>query len=293
MTINSLSTPRQDDFLRRVLPTLKQTPWLLAIWLSGSSARGDADRWSNVNLHVLIDVDPSFAVGAALVERLDLALAEGWRCALREDALIRGFTLIPDPMDVQRGGVHFDLRWAEPAQLTAHLDRHRPVRLLATSPSLPPRLHDALAAPLPALTPPNVDTVAANLSNFWIALSHLPALVNRQEHLAAARRLDDARQILVDLVVALNGADRPPSPSRVNQYLGPLQRDAFEKTLPVRAATAESWIGQAVALIVLYRWYAPQLVEIHPIDYPTALEKSVLALLSAEVDGWPAMVRSA
>ena len=109
----------------------------------------------------------------------------------------------------------------------------------------------------------------------------------------AARHLDDARQVLIDLVVALNGADRPPSPSRVNQYLGPLQRDAFEKTLPVRAATAESWIGQAVALIVLYRWYAPQLVEIHPIDYPTALEKSVLALLSAEVDGWPAMVRSA
>ncbi|MEZ4831950.1 MAG: hypothetical protein R2873_08100 [Caldilineaceae bacterium] len=196
-------------------------------------------------MHVLIDVDPSFAVGAALVERLDLALAEGWRCALREDALIRGFTLIPDPMDVQRGGVHFDLRWAEPAQLTAHLDRHRPVRLLATSPSLPPRLHDVGRA-APALTPPNVDTVAANLSNFWIALSHLPALVNRQEHLAAARRLDDARQVLIDLVVALNGADRPPSPSRGTNTWGRCNGTLSRRPCPSappqpKAGSARPW----------------------------------------------------
>ncbi|MEZ4637195.1 MAG: hypothetical protein R2856_19950 [Caldilineaceae bacterium] len=290
MTINSLSTPRQDDFLRRVLPTLKQTPWLLAIWLSGSSAR-DADRWSNVNLHVLIDVDPSFAVGAALVERLDLALAEGWRCALREDALIRGFTLIPDPMDVQR---------------------RRPLRsALGRTGAV-----DGAPGPSPPGAAAGDESVAAAEIARRVGRAAPCAHAAERRHgggesvefldraLASARAGEPAR------TSGAGGAWTTPARSssiswwrstariahprhHVNQYLGPLQRDAFEKTLPVRAATAESWIGQAVALIVLYRWYAPQLVEIHPIDYPTALEKSVLALLSAEVDGWPAMVRSA
>ncbi len=99
--------------------------------------------------------------------------------------------------------------------------------------------------------------------------------------------------MLTDLVVALNGATRPASPTRINPYLGPAQRDAFEKTLRHTANHTESWIGQAVALIVLYRWYAPQLVEMYNLEYPTRLEESVLALLCVEVPGWPAHITSA
>jgi hypothetical protein len=294
MTINDLSSlaPRQHDLLRRLLPQLDTVTWIQAVWLSGSLARGDADRWSNINLHVLVDVTPEFDVASALCDCIDAALPEGWHCRLRTEALIRGFSLIPDRMDVTRGGAHFDVRWVGLAQLQSHLDRYRPLRLLAVQPALSPALRDYLDAPWPPLTPPDAESVAANLSYFWITLSHLPALVNRAEHLAAVQHLNDARQSLTDLVVALNGAQRPPSRSRINQYLGPLQLEAFEKTLPIHAVSGDSWIGQAVALIVLYRWYAPQLVDQYAVAYPTALERSVLALLSAEVDGWPVVVKS-
>ena len=47
------------------------------------------------------------------------------------------------------------------------------------------------------------------------------------------------------------------------------------------------WVGQAVALVVLYRWYAPQLAERHSLLYPQMAEDTVLALLSAELENWP------
>lgn len=281
------SAPRQQDFLRRLLPALQTVSWTQAIWLAGSFARGDADRWSNVNLHLLVD-ETATDVAATLHRLLAAVLAEGWHSWHGSQTQMRGFTLIPDPLDVTRGGVHFDLHWTTLPHLHAHLHRYRPLRLLAAHPTAPADL----TASWPALIPPHADQVAADLAQFWIVLSALPALLNRAEHLAAAQHLGEARQILTDLVVALNGAQRPQTPARINQYLGPLQRDAFEKTLVVPRGDEASWIGQAVALIVLFRWYAPQLVEQHRLDYPITLERSVLALLSAEVPGWPALVKS-
>jgi hypothetical protein len=149
-----------------------------------------------------------------------------------------------------------------------------------------------LESSLPALAPPDVVGVEASLAHFWELLSYLPAALNRCEWLAAARLLENSRQVLIDLVIALNGARRSPSPARINPYLGPAQLEAFEKTLPISQPDSGAWIGQAVALIVLYRWYAPQLVEIHSLAYPDLLERTTLALLSAEVDGWPAMIQT-
>ena len=98
MTINDLSSlaPRQHDLLRRLLLQFETVTWIQAIWLSGSLARGDADRWSNVNLHVLVDVTPEVDVAAALCDCIDASLPEGWHCRLRTEALIRGFSLIPE-----------------------------------------------------------------------------------------------------------------------------------------------------------------------------------------------------
>ncbi len=307
--------PRQHHFLTQLLPAAQKLTWVQAIWLSGSFARGDADRWSNLNLHLLsdgsvsdgqwieapetaVEVDvqmdrtPLDQVVSDLCTLFDQVFQKQWHCRLRTPTLVSGFTFILDSEDARRGGVHFDIRWTDLAHLNSHLHRYRPVRLLSARSSLPATLSDYLSAPWPALIAPDAQAVAAGLAYFWMTLSYLPPLINRQEHIAAAQKLSDARQCLADLVVALNGAQRPLSSARINQYLGPAQLDAFEKTLPIHSVDSTAWIGQAVALIVLYRWYAPQLVDVYAIDYPDALERSVLALLSSEVDGWPALIQT-
>lgn len=286
------SSPRQRHFLSTVLPALAELTWLQAIWLTGSLARGDADRWSDVNLHLLVDDQEIDAVLPALCTLLDHQIESGWHSRLQAYQILRGLTLIVNPTDTSTGGVAFTLRWTGLAQLQTHLERHRPLRLLFVCSSLSAEMNDYLTVARPALSAPSADQVVADLAYFWTALSRLPAVLNRSEHLAALALIDESRRALVNLVVALNGAQWPDSPARINQYLGPAQREAFDKTLAVKEVSAAAWIGQAVALIVLYRWYAPQLVEMYSVDYPATLEQTVLTLLAAEVPGWPALIRT-
>lgn len=283
---------RQRHFLARLLPPLQDLHWIHAGWLSGSFARGDGDRWSDLNLHLLIEDAQMEQALTHLCALLDREVDEGWHRRLEAREMVSGLTFVTEPADATRGGVHFALRWAGLSRLQSHLDQYRPLRLLFAQEYLSAPLRDYLDSPWPALRPPDRDDVLALLAYFWMPLSRLPAALNRGEHLAAAQLLVDARRSLIDLVVGLNGADRPPSPARINQYLGPAQLEAFEKTLTAKAVDPAAWIGQAVALIVLYRWYAPQLVEIYTVPYPAALERTVLALLSAEVDGWPALIQT-
>jgi hypothetical protein len=69
--------------------------------------------------------------------------------------------------------------------------------------------------------------------------------------------------------------------------LGESQRAAIQKTLLLPSVSAEGWIGQAVALVVIYRWYAPQLVDKFGLAYPQALETAVWQQLASELADWP------
>jgi hypothetical protein len=284
--------PRQRQFLARLLPPILDLDWIQAIWLSGSFARGNGDRWSDLNLHLLIEDAQMDGALNQLCAILDQQVTEGWHARLEAREMVSGLTFVAETADATRGGVHFMIHWTGLARLQSHLERYRPLRLLFAQDRLSPPLQDYLNGDWPALRPPDRDALISSLAYFWVPLSRLPAVLNRGEHLAAAQLIVDARRTLIDLVVALNGVGRPPSPARINPYLGPAQLEAFEKTLPAKTVEVATWIGQAVALIVLYRWYAPQLVEIYAVPYPTALERTVLALLSAEIDGWPALIQT-
>ena len=197
------------------------------------------------------------------------------------------------------GGVLFRFSWeaaTSEGELWSRSGRVRPIYL---SQRLSPELRGSLERRVHRLSPPDPEVIGAQLGQFWLLLAQLPAVLARGEDLAAHALLAEVRSLLLDLVVALNGATRPQSTARVNQFLGPKQLRAFEKSLGMGRSNSEAalrksaWIGQAVALIVLYRWYAPQLCDIHCERYPQQAEDTVLALLRAEVDGWPAVIETA
>ncbi len=113
-----------------------------------------------------------------------------------------------------------------------------------------------------SLQPADPRTVAQLLEQFWRTLAQLPDLVERQGASAGA----DVTALLRQHRAAHDaGAQRHRLAGRhgASQHLSQRQpaRAAIEKTLLAPGAGAESWIGQAVALVVIYRWYAPQLAE--------------------------------
>ena len=324
--------PRQRSFLQAVVPTLAEKESVEAIWLTGSLARKDADRWSSVDLCLLWSAESSgtnfegflaelspkarpiqktfkkedcqrevlqAALGGALGDGgylLDSSRQAAWANSLH------GITLAAHShaemgKGSAAGGVLFRIHWASSTMAMELRSRTGLVQPLYLSDEIADEMGNYLRGEIDALRPPNTETIRAQLDRFWILLARLPGAVNRQEHLAVHALLAELRSLLIDLVVALNGAERPQASARINLFLGEAQREAFERSLGTnqfvsgsRALSASGWIGQAVALIVLYRWYAPQLAELYRTPYPQQAEETVLGFLRAEIDGWPAQI---
>lgn len=304
--------PAQRAFLQALVPCLASLEQTREIWLTSSLARGDADRWSSVDLCLLWRAKGAESVGetgpsGTLKEALDEALGEGNAIYDQADesesgGCLRGISLYAEgadgPLDATgTGGVLFELYWTllaneeGPGQWTGSL---HPLYLAE---GLSDNRSKNVRGKGTAIGSPDTELIAMQLRRFWLLLARLPAVVRRQEQLAAHSLLSELRSLLIDLVVSLNGARRPQTRARVNQYLGQAQREAFERTLGYsqvtrqsRAGTGFNWIGQAVSLVVLYRWYAPQLAERHSLPYPQHAEATVLSLLSAELENWPSNI---
>ena len=124
------------------------------------------------------------------------------------------------------------------------------------------------------------------LARFWAELTPLADLLPRGEHLLCAQALTQARATVLEMMLALNGIAYPAGTRHLNTYLGASQRAAIERTLHLPEVSGEAWIGQAVALTVIYRWYAPQLVAAYAVAHPRAAEATALAALQTLPD-WP------
>lgn len=139
------------------------------------------------------------------------------------------------------------------------------------------------------LRKPTREAVAHLLRSFWECLGRLPELITRREDLLADQLTTQLRGIVLEMMLALNGIQWPAGTRHLNSYLSVQQRAAIEKTMVLPHVSAEAWIGRAVALIVIYRWYAPQLVAHFQLEYPAALEAETWAALQ-QLPDWPLTV---
>lgn len=144
----------------------------------------------------------------------------------------------------------------------------------------PPIWPDSLRAPSPA-------RVVHLLEAFWLELESLPALMQAQEWILAEALTARLRMIIIELMLAMNGIAWPEGTRHLNGYLGASQRAALERTLTAPDASGNTWLGRAVALTVIYRWYAPQCCARFGLEHPAATEARVWAALCAGLPDWP------
>ena len=137
------------------------------------------------------------------------------------------------------------------------------------------------------LQSPDPSRVQQLLSEFWLRLAALPDLIARREHLLAEQNTTELRAIIIEMMLALNGIQPPGQTRHLNSYLGESQRAALERTLIAPSVSNESWIARAVALTVIYKWYAPQLVARFDLTFPAQLEQEVWGQLQSTLAEWP------
>lgn len=142
------------------------------------------------------------------------------------------------------------------------------------------------------LAAPEAVRIQTLLAEFWLALGKLADLLTRNEHLLAEQITAHLRTLVLEMMLALNGIQPPTETRHLNGYLSESQRAAIQKTLVAPNVSIESWIGRAVALVVIYRWYAPQLVEEFGLTYPQTVEDEVWRQLRQSLPDWPATIQT-
>lgn len=142
------------------------------------------------------------------------------------------------------------------------------------------------------LTAPDPERVESIFTSYWRELGGLPTLINANENLLAEALTARLRALVLEMMLALNGIAPPEKSQNLNTYLGDSQRAAIEKTLVASAVGPDAWIGRAVALTVIYQWYAPQLVEKYALLYPHDFDAEIRAKLSDALPQWPQSITS-
>ncbi len=141
-----------------------------------------------------------------------------------------------------------------------------------------------------ALHAPDKARIQEALAEFWLLLAELAESLAAREILLCSERAAALRSLVLELMLALNGIRRPVDTRSLNRYLSQSQREALEKTLITPRPHRDAYIGQAVALVVIYRWYAPQLVDKFGLAYPAAAEQEVWQRISRLLPDWPRAV---
>ena len=257
----------QADFLADLRGRLDGDAQVRAAWLAGSFGRGNADRYSDIDLHLLLaDVD-AFRTGArAWLESLrPLVLYK----LLFDGQMVNALTDEGLRIDIW---LHAEAPALDPAAVDVLLDRDGVLRLDAPPP----------APPDPAQV---AGLLLAQTEEFWRCVSLLPTVIGRDELLVSFMGLYVELGIVTDILMAGYGVQRERGVKVLNPYLGDERRAELEAALQLNGLNAESMVMAHMALAGVVREHGPLIAERHGFAYPAALEEAVLRYVARELHG--------
>ena len=244
--LDDLSTQMHDD------------PRIRAAWLEGSFGRGDADAYSDLDLHLLLRAD-------------DLAAfqAEAWLDAVCP--LVLCTTLFDGKMinALTADGVRIDL-WLHGGERAAV--QPGKVRVLYD-----PGGRVDFAAPV---APPEELALAAELEaqikEFWRCIALLPVVIGRDEKIVSFWGLSVEVNILTNVLIKGYRVARDAGVKKLNAFLPAETRTEIEGALALDGLTSSSLVTAHLALAGIMQQHGPAIAQAHGFAYPAVLEEVVL-----------------
>ena len=225
----------QTDFLTALRARLDGDPQVLAAWLAGSFGRGNADRYSDIDLHLLLaDV---YAFRASAREWLGSLRPLVLYKLLFDGQMINALTDDGLRIDIW---LHAEAPLLDPAAVDVLLDRAGALRL-----ETPP------AAPSDPAQVAN--WLLAQIEEFWRCVSLLPTVIGRNELLVSFMGLYVELGIVTDILMAGYGVQRErgrgysPANERVGRLpIGELPVDAiYSPVKRVNWTVGSARVGQS------------------------------------------------
>lgn len=267
------SAPGTDDptqraaFLSGLTDSVRQDSRLRAAWLEGSLGRGNADRFSDVDLHVLLPEDEVAAFRAQ---------AEAWLGQLRPLVLFN--TLFGGQMinAMTVDGLRIDL-WTHGGE-QVEVDPGA-VQVLFE--------HPGTLTAKPPTAPPSVEATAQRLLSlireFWRCVSLLPAVLGRRERLVAVQGLAVELGLVTELLVTASGAVRDRGVKHLNPFLPEHLRAELEALILPDSLTEQALADAHLRLAALVQREGRRAADAFCFEYPELLEETALAYVHQEL----------
>ena len=204
-----------DDYLAQLKTQVERDARILAAWLEGSLGRGNADRYSDIDLHVLLHEDGYESFSAD---------AEAWLATIRPLVL---FSLMFDGKMVNAmtvDGLRVDI-WLHPAES------------ITVDPARASVIYDADQRVRNEIKAQTIDTATLlpRIREFWRCISLLPTAIGRQELIVSFQGLSIETMLLSDIVMSGYGIARDRGVKNLNVFLPTEIRRRSNRQSPCRS----------------------------------------------------------
>lgn len=261
--IRAATTHRQLALLEHAVEVLHADERILAAWLAGSFATGEADPWSDLDIHCLVEDD----VAAELA-------GEGWKGLLGAVTPAVMATSFP-PGTV--GGFALTPEWIHVDLVLRPRSSFDPAKHAAGARALVDRI--GVLDDLPPAPPVEVDPwfPKETVDWFFYMLGNIVTVVGRDDAALAMLGVLTVRDTcLVPLFFAERGIQRRGGMKRLNHWLSPEQRQVLE-SLPPLVATVDSVVDAQLHLARIFIERGRALAVRLGAEWPDALEAATIA----------------
>lgn len=268
---------RRADLLGWVTEQLRRDQRVRGLWITGSTARGTADAFSDLDLVAVVN-DGGSPAGAFL---------DAWLTAVRQamplvyhQVLDFGPTLVVNHI-VGDDWLRFDLLVGPPGVLRGR--SRRTAKLVFD--------HDGLDDTLPAegaVTSPSADVVAKVVPEFLRVAALLPVALGREDYVVAASGSMLLRTMLIQLMVESVEVEDRGGALHLSTLLAPEHYRTLE-ALPPIAATRESAIDFQRSCLDAFLPLAQDLCRRTEVTWPdefaTAVRRRLAAIFAGGAGG--------
>ncbi|MBA3944817.1 MAG: aminoglycoside 6-adenylyltransferase [Herpetosiphonaceae bacterium] len=257
----------QQEYIQALIAQTEPDGRIKAAWLAGSFGRGNADRYSDLDIHLLLDESDLHDFKASV---------EAWLSRIRPLVLFN--LLFNDTMvnALTEDGLRLDV-WLHGEKLVS-VDPAKTQILFQTGNVVQ---YEHVAEPRDPSTVAKV--LLRQTKEFWRCISLLPPVVGRKELIVAFAGLTVETNILTDVLISGYGIARESGVKRLNVFLPDDIRQSIEDALSMQDLSQVSLAEAQMKLARIMEEHGRIIAAKHSYPYPDELEAAVLGYVHKEL----------
>lgn len=240
---------------------------ILAAWLEGSFARGTADRYSDIDIHLLVSEEDKEGFQQQL---------EPWLSDIQPLVLFKD--TFPGQMVtcITTAGLRLDV-WVHSGNIIS-LECTKVHVLSAVEGCI--QFKEVCRSE----EPKDVRTaLTQHFNEFWRVLAILPTVLGREEYIAGSMGTTFVVMSLTEVLIIGNGKQRDRGVKNINIFIPQAIREEIETALTTQSIDRESIAKAHLRLANIMQRCGPDIAEQYGLIYPFALEKAVVNYVSREL----------